>query len=28
LNEGGHVHIDLDDNDQIKLIFKEETISA
>jgi ATP-dependent Clp protease ATP-binding subunit ClpA len=28
LNEGGHVHIDIDDNDQIKLIFKEETISA
>jgi len=28
LNEGGHVHIDMDDNDQIKLIFKEETISA
>jgi len=28
LNDGGHVHIDIDDNDQIKLIFKEETISA
>ena len=28
LNEGGHVHIDIDDKDQIKLIFKEETISA
>lgn len=28
LSEGGHVHIDIDDNDQIKLIFKEETISA
>jgi ATP-dependent Clp protease ATP-binding subunit ClpA len=28
LNDGGHVHIDIDDNDQVKLIFKEETISA
>jgi len=28
LNDGGLVHIDIDDNDQIKLIFKEETISA
>lgn len=28
LNDGGHVHIDMDENDQIKLIFKEETISA
>jgi ATP-dependent Clp protease ATP-binding subunit ClpA len=28
LNEGGQVHIDIDENDQIKLIFKEETISA
>lgn len=28
LSEGGHVHIDIDDQDQIKLVFKEETISA
>jgi ATP-dependent Clp protease ATP-binding subunit ClpA len=28
LNDGGHVHIDIDENDQIKLIFKEEAISA
>jgi ATP-dependent Clp protease ATP-binding subunit ClpA len=28
LNEGGQVHIDIDDKDQIKLIFKEEAISA
>ncbi|MFD1122168.1 ATP-dependent Clp protease ATP-binding subunit ClpA [Methylophilus flavus] len=28
LNEGGQVHIDIDENDQIKLNFKEETISA
>lgn len=28
LNDGGQVHIDIDENDQIKLIFKEETISA
>ena len=28
LNDGGQVHIDIDDNDQIKLIFKEETVSA
>lgn len=28
LSEGGHVHIDIDEHDQIKLIFKEETISA
>jgi len=25
LNEGGHVHIDIDDNDQIKLIFLEQS---
>lgn len=28
LSDGGHVHIDIDDKDQIQLIFKEETISA
>lgn len=28
LSEGGHVHIDIDDKDQIQLIFKEETVSA
>jgi ATP-dependent Clp protease ATP-binding subunit ClpA len=28
LNEGGQVHIDIDENDQIKLNFKEEAISA
>ena len=28
LNDGGQVHIDIDENDQIKLIFKEEAISA
>lgn len=28
LSEGGQVHIDIDDKDQIQLIFKEETISA
>jgi ATP-dependent Clp protease ATP-binding subunit ClpA len=28
LNDGGHVHIDIDDKDQIQLIFKEEAISA
>ncbi len=28
LNDGGQVHIDIDENDQIQLIFKEETISA
>ncbi|PPD11205.1 ATP-dependent Clp protease ATP-binding subunit ClpA [Methylophilus sp.] len=28
LSDGGQVHIDIDDKDQIQLIFKEETISA
>lgn len=28
LSEGGHVHIDIDDKDQIQLVFKEETVSA
>ena len=28
LSDGGHVHIDIDDKDQIQLVFKEETISA
>lgn len=28
LSDGGHVHINIDDKDQIQLIFKEETISA
>lgn len=28
LSDGGHVHIDIDDKDQIQLIFKEETVSA
>jgi ATP-dependent Clp protease ATP-binding subunit ClpA len=28
LSDGGHVHIDIDDKDQIQLIFKEETISV
>ena len=28
LNDGGQVHIDIDEHEQIKLIFKEETVSA
>ena len=28
LNDGGQVHIDIDEHDQIKLIFKEEAVSA